>query len=172
MGVSLILWFLAVFIIAGYVIGAARRVGVTESISASWYVLAHPRVFSWCLSGGSALMGMAVWLSGAARLEMLFASVMCLGLFGVGLVPQFKGADKESHTCLAISSGVACLALGLIIHPCTLLIPIALHCCGMLCLAEDEVDIKKCHLFIVENALLISGALFTAIIIGKGVCQW
>lgn len=115
-------------------------------------------------------MGMAVWLSGAAKLEMLFASVMCLGLFGVGLVPQFRGVDKKSHTCLAVMSGVACLALGLIIHPLTLLIPVVLYCCILGFINEEYID--NCRFFVAEIALLISGALFSAFIIGKGVCQW
>lgn len=156
---SILLWILGVLTICQYILCSWLRVGVTESISASWYVLAHPKWFSVCVCLTAALEGMALWSCGAESIEMVAGSVMCLGLFGVGLVPQFRGVDKRSHEALALISAAGCAVLAWVISPYLFIVPTLVFCLG-------TVDDEGKWMWWLEMA----GMLLGAICIGLMVC--
>lgn len=158
---GIVLWLGGVLMIGLYILCVCLRCGVTESLSASWYVLAHPRWFSVCVCAAAALEGMALWTSGAYAYEMLAGSVMCMGLFGVGLVPQFRGVDKTAHEILAVVSGGACVALACLISPYLLILPTLVFGLG----TTDDGDKWMWW-------LEVAGIFLGAVCIGMEVVLW
>lgn len=156
---GILLWILGVLTIGLFILCSWLRVGVTESLSASWYVLAHPKWFSVCVCLTAALEGMALWSCGAESIEMVAGSVMCLGLFGVGLVPQFRGVDKRSHEALALISAAGCAVLAWVISPYLFIVPTLVFCLG-------TVDDEGKWMWWLE----VAGMLLGAICVGLEVC--
>lgn len=157
----LLCWLMGVAVIGGYVAAVWRRCGVMESLSESWYVIAHPKWFSVSVCLGAALEWLALCGGGGGGWVCALGGVMCLGLFGVGLVPQFRTVDRRAHVWLAVLSAIGCVGMGWLLEPWLLLVPVVTMCLGV---ADDVKDWTWWG----ECSLLLHGAVCVGICLLKG----